>query len=85
MTVREEAFDVVILGAGAAGLMCALTAGQRGRKVLLIEHADQVGSKILMSGGGRCNFTNLDCAPNRFISWNRAAVFGPLAACRPHP
>ncbi len=70
MTVREEAFDVVILGAGAAGLMCALTAGQRGRKVLLIEHADQVGSKILISGGGRCNFTNLDCAPNRFISDN---------------
>ena len=50
--------------------MCALTAGQRGRKVLLIEHADQVGSKILISGGGRCNFTNLDCVPTRFISDN---------------
>ncbi len=68
--MREEVFDVVILGAGAAGLMCALTAGQRGRKVLLIEHADQVGSKILISGGGRCNFTNLDCVPTRFISDN---------------
>ena len=70
MTTRDEAFDVVILGAGAAGLMCALTAGQRGRRVLLLEHADQVGSKILISGGGRCNFTNIDCVPNRFISDN---------------
>ena len=58
MTAAVEAFDVVVLGAGAAGLMCALTAGQRGRKVLLLDHADQVGAKILISGGGRCNFTN---------------------------
>jgi predicted Rossmann fold flavoprotein len=65
-----EAFDVVILGAGAAGLMCALTAGQRGRKVLLLDHADRVGAKILISGGGRCNFTNLHSAPERFISGN---------------
>ncbi len=65
-----EAFDVIILGAGAAGLMCALTAGQRGRKVLLLDHADRVGAKILISGGGRCNFTNLDSAPDRFLSGN---------------
>jgi predicted Rossmann fold flavoprotein len=63
-------FDVVILGAGAAGLMCALTAGQRGRRVLLIDHAEKPGSKILISGGGRCNFTNLGTAPDRFLSAN---------------
>jgi predicted Rossmann fold flavoprotein len=70
MTTATEAFDVIILGAGAAGLMCALTAGQRGRKVLLLEHADKVGAKILISGGGRCNFTNLHSAPDRFLSGN---------------
>jgi predicted Rossmann fold flavoprotein len=66
----SEAFDVVVIGAGAAGLMCALTAGQRGRKVLLLDHRDKVGAKILISGGGRCNFTNLHCAPERFLSAN---------------
>jgi predicted Rossmann fold flavoprotein len=65
-----ESFDVVVLGAGAAGLMCALTAGQRGRRVLLLDHADKVGAKILISGGGRCNFTNLHSAPDRFLSGN---------------
>src|ERR1700750_2635399 len=70
MTKAAEAFDVIVLGAGAAGLMCALTAGQRGRKVLLLDHADKVGAKILISGGGRCNFTNLHCAPDRFLSGN---------------
>jgi predicted Rossmann fold flavoprotein len=70
VTTATQAFDVIILGAGAAGLMCALTAGQRGRKVLLLDHADRVGAKILISGGGRCNFTNLDCAPDRFLSGN---------------
>ena len=63
-------FDVVILGAGAAGLMCAITAGQRGRRVLLLDHAPKVGSKILISGGGRCNFTNLETRPDRFLSAN---------------
>jgi hypothetical protein len=63
-------FDVVIIGAGAAGLMCALTAGQRGRKVLLLDHAKAVGEKIRISGGGRCNFTNLHTAPKNFISHN---------------
>ena len=62
--------DVVILGAGAAGLMCALTAGRRGRRVVVLDHARQAGEKILISGGGRCNFTNLHCAPERFLSAN---------------
>jgi predicted Rossmann fold flavoprotein len=70
VTTATEAFDAIILGAGAAGLMCALTAGQRGRKILLLDHADRVGAKILISGGGRCNFTNLYCAPDRFLSGN---------------
>ncbi|MHB1217720.1 MAG: BaiN/RdsA family NAD(P)/FAD-dependent oxidoreductase [Alphaproteobacteria bacterium] len=65
-----ESFDAIVLGAGAAGLMCALTAGQRGRRVLLLEHLDQPGAKILISGGGRCNFTNLDAQPERFLSTN---------------
>lgn len=63
-------FDVIIIGGGASGLMCALTAGKRDRKVMLIEHADQAGKKILISGGGRCNFTNLTIEPNNFLSNN---------------
>ena len=63
-------YDVIIIGAGAAGLMCALRAGQRGRKTLLLDHADEVGKKILISGGGRCNFTNLNIKPECFISNN---------------
>lgn len=70
MTPRARAYDVIIIGAGAAGLMCAMTAGQRGRKVLLLEHTGKAGAKILISGGGRCNFTNLDIAPDRFLSAN---------------
>ena len=62
--------DVVVIGAGAAGLMCALRAGQRGRKVLLLDHAETVGKKILISGGGRCNFTNLGTEPEAFLSAN---------------
>src|SRR5690242_8036584 len=62
--------DVIILGAGAAGLMCASQAGQRGRRVLVLEHADQPGRKILISGGGRCNFTNIHTAAERFLSAN---------------
>src|SRR5271168_275072 len=64
-------YDAVIVGAGAAGLMCALRAGQRGRRVLLLEHADKVGAKILISGGGRCNFTNLQIGKDRFLSENQ--------------
>lgn len=63
-------YDVVVLGAGAAGLMCALTAGGRGRRVLLLEKSNKVGKKILMSGGGRCNFTNLYVEPENYISEN---------------
>ena len=65
-----KSFDVIVIGAGAAGLMCALRAGQRGRRVLLLEHTDKVGAKILISGGGRCNFTNRDVRPDRFLSQN---------------
>ena len=62
--------DVVIIGAGAAGLMCAIEAGKRGRQVILIDHSKNVGEKIRISGGGRCNFTNLDIQPERFLSQN---------------
>ncbi len=65
-----KSFDVAILGAGAAGLMCAITAGKRGRSVVVLERANKVGKKILMSGGGRCNFTNLYIEPDRFLSSN---------------
>lgn len=63
-------FDVIILGAGAAGLMCAIEAGKRGRRVLVLDHANKPGKKILMSGGGRCNFTNYLVEPTKFISHN---------------
>ncbi|WP_239479130.1 BaiN/RdsA family NAD(P)/FAD-dependent oxidoreductase [Lichenicola cladoniae] len=63
-------FDVAILGAGAAGLMAAIAAGRRGRSVLLLDHAEEPGAKIVISGGGRCNFTNRDCKPDRFQSQN---------------
>ena len=65
-----DKFDVIVLGAGAAGLMCAATAGQRGRRVLLVDHADAPGKKILISGGGRCNFTNIHTAADRYLSVN---------------
>ena len=63
-------YDVIVLGAGAAGLMCAITAAQRGRRVLVLEKSNKVGKKILMSGGGRCNFTNLFVEPENYISAN---------------
>ncbi|MFL1455532.1 NAD(P)/FAD-dependent oxidoreductase [Marinobacter sp. GN3S48] len=63
-------YDVIIIGAGAAGLMCAATAGYRGRRVLVLDHANKPGKKILMSGGGRCNFTNLNSTPANFLSEN---------------
>ncbi|WP_297796554.1 NAD(P)/FAD-dependent oxidoreductase [uncultured Marinobacter sp.] len=63
-------YDVIIIGAGAAGLMCAATAGYRGRRVLVLDHANKPGKKILMSGGGRCNFTNLNSTPANFLSQN---------------
>ena len=63
-------FDVMVLGGGAAGLMCAITAGNRGRQAVVLEGSNKTGKKILMSGGGRCNFTNLYCEPSRFLSGN---------------
>lgn len=68
--VPMEKYDVIIIGAGAAGLFCAIEAGKRKRKVLVLDHANKAGKKILMSGGGRCNFTNLDVTPEKFISNN---------------
>lgn len=65
-----KAVDVLIIGAGAAGLMCAITAGQRGRNVMVVDHANKVGKKILMSGGGRCNFTNMYAEPDNYLSEN---------------
>jgi predicted Rossmann fold flavoprotein len=62
--------DVIVIGAGAAGLMCAIEAGKRGRHVAVIEHAEKIGKKILISGGGRCNFTNIHCTPENFLSSN---------------
>ena len=75
--------DVVIIGAGAAGLMCALTAAGRGRRVLLLEHANKAGKKILMSGGGRCNFTNINAGPANFISANPHFAKSALARYTP--
>jgi len=66
----KQSFDVVILGAGAAGLMCAIEAGKRGKRVAVVERAERAGKKILISGGGRCNFTNLHCTPEDFLSSN---------------
>jgi predicted Rossmann fold flavoprotein len=82
--VSRRAFDVIIAGAGAAGLMCALRAGQRGRSVLLLDHADKVGRKILISGGGRCNFTNLHCRPEAFLSANPHFCKSALARYTQH-
>lgn len=76
-------FDVLILGAGAAGLMCAIEAGRRGRRVAVLERADRAGKKILISGGGRCNFTNLHCRPENFLSSNSHFAKSALARYSP--
>ena len=76
-------FDVVILGAGAAGLLCAAQAGQRGRRVALVDHNPQPGRKLLISGGGRSNFTNLNCSPDRFLSANPRFAASALAGYTP--
>ena len=75
--------DVLILGAGAAGLMCAIEAGRRGRRTLVLEHADRPGKKILISGGGRCNFTNLNAGPENFLSANPHFAKSALARFTP--
>jgi predicted Rossmann fold flavoprotein len=76
-------YDAIVLGAGAAGLFCAATAGQRGKRVLVIEHNAEPGRKILISGGGRCNFTNLNTAPDRFLSSNRHFAKSALSRYTP--
>ena len=73
-----EKYDVIIIGAGAAGLMSAIEAGKRGRKVLLIDHAKKIGEKIRISGGGRCNFTNINTHPSKFISKNPKFIISAL-------
>jgi predicted Rossmann fold flavoprotein len=76
-------FDALVLGAGAAGLLCAIEAGKRGRRVAVLEVADQIGKKILISGGGRCNFTNIHCHPENFISANEHFAKSALARYTP--
>src|ERR1039458_8923456 len=83
MPITPRQFDVIVLGAGAAGRRCAAVAGQRGRRVALLEHNGQPGRKILISGGGRCNFTNLHCAPNNFFSENKHFCKSALALYQP--
>ncbi len=83
MNSSPRQFDVVVIGAGAAGLMCAAVAAQRGRRVALLDHSAQPGRKILISGGGRCNFTNLHCAPDRFLSGNPHFAKSALALYQP--
>src|SRR5947207_14919037 len=78
-----QSFDVIILGAGAAGLMCAIEAGKRGRRVLVLERSERIGKKILISGGGRCNFTNLYCKPENFLSDNPHFCKSALARYTP--
>ena len=78
-----HSYDVIILGAGAAGLMCAMEAGGRGRRVAVLERTERIGKKILISGGGRCNFTNLHCRPENFISTNPHFVKSSLARYTP--
>ena len=74
-----EKYDVIIIGAGAAGMMSAIEAGKRGRKVLLVDHAKKIGEKIRISGGGRCNFTNINTHPSKFISNNPKFIISALS------
>ncbi len=76
-------FDVIVLGGGAAGLMCAIEAGKRGRRVAVLDGNDRLGRKILISGGGRCNFTNIHCSPDNFISANPHFARSALARYEP--
>ena len=81
--LRGSTYDAIILGAGAAGLMCAIEAGKRGRRVLVLERAERLGKKILISGGGRCNFTNLHTGPENFLSSNPHFAKSALARYTP--
>jgi predicted Rossmann fold flavoprotein len=79
----SRVFDAIVLGAGAAGLMCAIEAGKRGRRVAVLERAEKIGKKILISGGGRCNFTNIHCTPENFLSANPHFAKSALARYTP--
>ena len=79
LDLNNSEFDVIVIGAGAAGMMCAMTAGARGRRVLLLDNAHKVGKKILISGGGRCNFTNMHTKAENFISANKHFCKSALA------
>src|SRR5262245_14858528 len=83
MSSTPETYDVIVIGAGAAGLFCAIEAGKRGRRVLVIEHAGRVGKKIAISGGGRCNFTNIGTTPDNFLSANPHFCKSALARYTP--
>jgi predicted Rossmann fold flavoprotein len=83
ITLKVTRTDTIIIGAGAAGLMCAMTAGQHGRKVIILEHAEKPGKKILISGGGRCNFTNIYASHENFISDNPHFCKSALAGYTP--
>jgi predicted Rossmann fold flavoprotein len=83
MTGAPASYDAIILGAGAAGMMCAAVAGQRGQRMLLLDHADEPGKKILISGGGRCNFTNIHTAPDRYLSSNPHFAKSALSRYKP--
>jgi predicted Rossmann fold flavoprotein len=83
LQTKIEHYDALILGAGAAGLLCAVEAGKRGKHVAILEHAERAGKKILISGGGRCNFTNLYCQPENFISDNPHFAKSALARYTP--
>ena len=81
--MSERHYDAIVIGAGAAGLMCAIAAGQRGLRVLVVDHANKVGKKILMSGGGRCNFTNTGTTPANYLSANPHFCKSALARYTP--
>jgi predicted Rossmann fold flavoprotein len=84
MDVLAEQFDVVIIGAGAAGMMAAIETGKRGRRVVVLDHAKAPGEKIRISGGGRCNFTNIHASPKNFLSANPHFCKSALARYTPH-
>lgn len=84
MKLPNNQYDVIIIGAGAAGLMAAITAAQRGRRALLLEHTDKIGEKIRISGGGRCNFTNLHASPANYLCKNPHFVKSALASYNQH-
>ena len=79
-----ERYDVIILGAGAAGMFCAIEAARRGRRVVVLDHAAAPGEKIRISGGGRCNFTNLNIRPERFLSQNPRFALSALRRYSAH-